>query len=132
MKKIVLSLFIALSVNSLYAQSDSTLNEFTGRFVFPEGGIIADATVVLEGGQLSMITSVGTSVLTKSGIDSFTIVEYSGLAVFKRSAENKINGIHIDAAGYIMDGAKEEVKGIGNLYFVKPSLALNTNKSIDN
>ena len=126
MKKIVLSLIIALSLSTVNAQADSTLKEFTGKFVFPEGGVIPDVTVFLEGDQLSMSSSVGNSTLTKLGVDSFTIVEYSGLAVFKRSAENKINGIHIDAAGYIMEGAKEEVKGIASRFFIKPDLANNT------
>ena len=132
MKKILLSLFIAFSVTAVFAQTDSTVKEYTGRYIFPEGGIVPDVTVVLEGDQLSMISSAGTSSLTKLGIDSFTIVEFSGIAVFKRSDANVINGVHIEAAGYIMDGAKEEVKGIGILYFVKPPLAFNTKKRIDN
>lgn len=128
MKRIFLFIAIIVTASSVYSQADSTLKEYTGRFVFPEGSIIADATVVLEGDQLSMVTSVGTSALTKAGIDSFTIVEYSGLAVFKRSDAKVINGVHIDAAGYIMDGVKEEAKGISFIPYLKPDYVFNNRR----
>lgn len=130
MKKIILILLLGLFVNSVKAQSDSTLKEYTGLYVFPEGGVIPDVTVVLEGSELSMISSAGTSLLTKMGVDSFTVVEFSGIAIFKRSEEKGINAVHIEAAGYIMDGVKQEVKAIAMLPFIKSDLVLTTRKEI--
>jgi hypothetical protein len=42
------------------------------------------------------------------GVDSFSIVEFSGTAVFKRNETTKVNAVHIEAGGYILDGTKEE------------------------
>lgn len=131
MKKIMLFVFISLFVSALNAQTDSTLKQYTGRFLFPEGSIVADVTVVMEAEGLSMISSAGTSLLTKLGKDSFTIVEFSGLAVFKRSEAKVINGIFIDAAGYVMDGVKEvPANGISFLPFIKPEFAFIENERI--
>lgn len=113
--------------NALIAQSDSTLKEYTGKYVFPVGGVVPDVTVVLEGDQLSMTSSAGTSALTRLGIDSFTIVEFSGLAVFKRGEAKTINGVYIEAAGYIMDGTKELPTGLAKSSFLKPDLIISKN-----
>ncbi len=110
MKKLFLSALILSCAIVTNAQNDS-LKEFTGRYVFAEGSVVPDVTVALEGDQLSMSSTAGTSALVKAGIDSFTIVEFSGIAAFKRNEDKKINGVHIEASGYILDGAKEEGTG---------------------
>lgn len=127
MKKIIFSLIICAVATSLYAQSDSTLKEYTGRYVFPAGGVVPDVTVSLDGDQLTMSSTAGTSALTKLGIDTFTIVEFSGLAVFKRGETKTINGVYIEAAGYIMDGTKETPTGIAKSSFLKPDLIVSKN-----
>jgi hypothetical protein len=99
---------ISLSALAAMAQADTTLKEFTGRYVFPDGNVVPDVTVALDGNSLSMSSSAGTSSLEKLGVDSFSIVEFSGTAVFKRNGSNKVTGVHIEAAGYVMDGTKEE------------------------
>lgn len=121
MKRFFLSLLIMVCVMSVKAQADSSLKEYTGRYVFPDGNIVADVTVILDGEELSMTSSAGTSGLTKLGVDSFSVVEFGGIALFKRTEEGKINGVHIEAAGYIMDGVKEESSELSYRYFVKPS-----------
>lgn len=123
----IFSLIICAVTTSLFAQSDSTLKEYTGRYIFPEGGVVPDVTVSLDGDQLTMSSVAGTSALTKLGIDSFTIVEFSGLAVFKRGELKTINGVYIEAAGYIMDGAKEIPAGIAKSSFLKPDLIVSKN-----
>jgi hypothetical protein len=111
MKKWLLFSLINIIALTAFAQADSTLKDYTGRYVFPEGNVVPDVTVVLEGNGLTMSSSAGTSALEKTGVDSFTVVEFSGTAVFKRDASNKVNAVHIEAAGYVMDGTKEEGKG---------------------
>lgn len=109
--------FIAIAGN---AQTDSTLKEYTGRYVFPEGSVVTDVTVMLDGTQLSMSSSAGTSQLTKLGVDSFTIVEFQGTAVFKRNEAKSIKSVHIEAAGYVLDGTRDEAQGWAFRSYRKP------------
>ena len=111
MKRSILSILTVFLVTISSAQTDSTFKEYTGRYVFPDGNVVPDVTVTLEGEALMMSSSAGTSSLTRLGIDSFSVVEFSGTAVFKRNASGKVNGVHIEAAGYIMDGTKDEGTG---------------------
>jgi len=68
------------------AQTDPKppLSDFVGRYVFPEGSVVPDVTVASSGDALTMTSAAGSSVLTDAGRDTFTIVEFSGLAIFKR------------------------------------------------
>jgi hypothetical protein len=110
MKRTFLSIFISLLyVIGVDAQTDPKppLSDFVGRYVFPEGSVVPDVTVALAGEALTMSSVAGSSALTDLGIDSFTIVEFSGLAVFKRGDDKKVNGVHIEAQGYVLDGQKQ-------------------------
>lgn len=107
MKKIIIAFVVLFSFSEIHAQTDS-LHEYTGSYVFPSGNVIPSVEVILADGSLSMTSTAGTSNLTKLGIDSFEIVEFSGTALFKRNDEKKIIGVHIEAMGYVMDGQKQE------------------------
>ncbi len=106
MKKLlfVLSLFCCGSI----VNAQDTLQQYTGRYVFPDGSVVASVDVTLSGGALTMSSTSGTSTLVQLGVDSFQIVEFSGTSVFRRNTENKINAVHIEAMGYVLDGVKEE------------------------
>ncbi len=117
MKKIFLSVITLFSATVMIsAQSDTTLKEYTGRYVFPEGTVVPDVTVSLQGDQLSMGSSAGTSQLSKLGVDSFSVVEFQGTAVFRRNGNKKVNAVHIEAAGYVLDGTKEETGWLFKVY----------------
>jgi hypothetical protein len=64
--------------------------------------------VTVADGALSMSSPAGTSPLTWLGVDSFQIVQFSGTAVFKRGEDKSVNAVHIEAMGYVMDGAKQK------------------------
>lgn len=106
MKKIVLCLFTITAFFSVNAQTDS-LHQYTGKYVFPDGSVVPSVDVDLTDGNLSMSSAAGTSALNKLGIDSFEIVEFSGVAVFKRGEDKAVNAVHIEAAGYVLDGQKQ-------------------------
>jgi len=105
MKKIYFILSFATAVYS--AQASDTLSVYTGKYVFPEGGPVPDVEVIVTDSSLIMTSTAGTSSLIYLGIDSFNIVEFSGTAVFKRGENGKINAVHIEAMGYVLDGKKE-------------------------
>ena len=106
MKKIFISLFFLCYGITINAQD--SLTQYTGKYIFPEGSVVTEAEVFIENGSLKISSSSGNSSLTQLGIDSFSIVEYSGTAVFKRNEEKKVNAVHIEVMGYVMDGKKQE------------------------
>jgi len=105
MRKIMFTIILLAGGLFINAQ-DTTYKEFTGKYVFPDGSVVPDVEVILETSGLTMTSSAGSSSLIKLGVDSFQIVEFSGTAVFKRGDDKIVNGVHIEAMGYILDGNK--------------------------
>lgn len=106
MKKSFLSLLLILSFFSLHAQTDSA-QQYIGKYSFPDGSVIPYVDVASENGSLSMTSTIGSSALNRLGVDSFEVVQYAGIAVFKRGEDKSVNGVHIEAAGYILEGQKQ-------------------------
>jgi hypothetical protein len=106
MKKIILSLLLGLGFVSANSQTDS-LSQYTGKYVFPDGSVVPSVDVTLSDGALSMSSAAGSSGLTQLGVDSFEVVQFSGTAVFKRGEDKSVNAVHIEAAGYVLDGQKQ-------------------------
>ncbi|MBI1341530.1 MAG: hypothetical protein GC171_01215 [Terrimonas sp.] len=108
MKKGFLFLWVVLaSFSTALAQKDS-LQEYTGVYLFPEGSVVPDVEVTLTDSILNMYSTAGSSLLVKEAKDLYTIVEFQGTALFKRSETGVVNGVHIEAGGYILDGIKKE------------------------
>lgn len=110
MKRIAVLFVTALFFIAASAQEPAPkppLEDFIGKYVFPEGSVVPDVTVAVAGGGLTMTSSAGASTLTELGVDSFQIVEFSGTAVFKRGEDKKVNAVHIEAMGYVLDGQKQ-------------------------
>jgi hypothetical protein len=126
MKKLILSILSLIVIITTYAQSDPKppLSDFLGRYIFPEGSVVPDVTVALSGDALSMASAAGTSALTELGRDTFTIVEFSGLAIFKRGEDKKVNGVHIEAQGYVLDGQKQSSGAWSFTYYLRPNREL--------
>jgi hypothetical protein len=128
MKKIILSILSSILIISVYAQSDPAPkpppSDFVGRYVFPDGSVVPDVTVALSGDALSMTSAAGSSALTEAGRDTFTIVEFSGLAVFKRGEDKKVNAVHIEAQGYVLDGQKQSSGAWSFTYYLRPNREL--------
>ncbi len=90
------------------AQTDTTLQQFVGKYKFAEGSVLVDATVSLENGNLSVATSYGNSPLVKQSDDLFTVTQFQGTAAFKRNDAKKVIGVSINAMGYTLEGTKED------------------------
>ena len=107
MKCILLSFaFIVFASAALHAQ-DTSSHQYVGKYMFPDGSVIPSVEVTLDNGALSMSSTAGTSPLQLLGRDSFSIVTFNGYAVFRRNSTNKIVAVHIEASGYVLDGAKD-------------------------
>ena len=124
MRKLLLSIAATLFIVYANAQTDPpkpSKEEYVGKYVFPDGSVVPDVTVALSGDALTMTSSAGTSSLVELGVDSFSIVEFSGFAVFKRNADKKVDVVHIEAAGYILDGQKQSNGAWAFIYYRKPN-----------
>lgn len=104
--RIALFLLFCLCATAVMAQ-DTTQSQLLGRYKFPDGSVVAEVNVIFENGGLMMNSSAGTSTLELIKGDSFNIVSFNGVAVFKRNAAKKVIGVHIDASGYVLDGVKD-------------------------
>jgi len=105
-------LCLCLSQKSFSQTGDSTYSELLGKYRFAAGSVLHDVTITYENAALLIISTAGTSSLEKIKGDTFNIVSFSGIAVFKRDENKKINGVHIDAGGYVLDGVKDAPTGI--------------------
>ena len=128
MKKIIVSIFASLFIVAINAQTEPApkppLEDFVGKYVFPDGSVVPDVTVTLDGSALTMASVQGNSALVELGRDSFSIVEFSGTAVFKRGDDKKVNGVHIEAMGYVLVGQKQSGGGWVFKYYYRPNREL--------
>jgi hypothetical protein len=109
MKKLLAVLFFTGSCILATAQTDSTLNEYTGKFVFGDGSPVPEITLLVENGVLNGTSAIGNSEFKKTDTkDVFDIVAYSGIATFKRNAEGKVVGVRIQVQDVNMEGTKAE------------------------
>ncbi len=107
MKKIFLSLFIVLGFLSVNAQTDS-LQQYTGKFKFPDGSPVTEITLTVENGLLMAGSAMGsTEFKPTSTVDVFEIVAYGGTATFKKK-EGKVTSLQIQVADVNMEGEKTE------------------------
>jgi len=112
MKKTVILLIAVLFSFSGFAQeepgSDSTLQQFTGKYKFPEGSVVSEVDVMVDAGVLVMSSPAGSSPLEKREEDLFFIVQYQGTAKFNRDTNKKVVGVTINAMGYVLEGTRTE------------------------
>ena len=109
MKKLLLACSLLLSAAITQAQTDTTLQEFTGKYKFPDGSPVTEINIVIENGVLTASTAMGNSELKKTdNKDVFDIVAYSGTATFKRSDDGKIRNLRIQVQDIDMEGVREE------------------------
>jgi hypothetical protein len=88
--------------------TDTTLNQYIGKYKFPEGSVVAEVIVKLDNGAFTMESSAGVSALEKQGDDLYTIVQFQGTAKFNRDSNKKVIGVSINAMGYVLEGTKTE------------------------
>ena len=112
MKKFILVLSMLFFSTAAFSQEvpvpDSSLQQYTGKYKFPEGSVVAEISVMIDGGGLVMTAPVGSSPLEKREEDVFFIVQFQGTAKFNRDASRKVNGVTINAMGYVLEGSRTE------------------------
>ena len=107
MKKILLSLFVLFSFLSVNAQTDS-LQQYTGKFKFPDGSPVTEITMTVDNGLLMASSAMGTTEFKPtSTVDVYEIVAYGGTATFKRK-EGKVTSLQILVGDINMEGVKAD------------------------
>lgn len=119
MKKIFLSLLLVLGFISINAQTDS-LQQYTGKYKFPDGSPVTEITLTAEGGVLMAASVMGNSEFKPTSTpDVFEVVAFGGTATFKRK-EGKVTGVQILVGDVSLEGEKTE--GILVNFSVLPKL----------
>ena len=117
MKKIVLALFAFLAYTAAQAQTDTLFQQYTGKYIFPDGSPVKEIGVIVQEGVLTATSVMGNSELRKTETkDVFEIVSFAGTATFKRNADGKVNGLQIQVEDVNMEGTQTEE---GNGYFLR-------------
>ena len=108
MRKIVLFFLMAIAFSTVNAQVDS-LQEYTGKYTFPEGSPVTEVGIIVENGVLTATSVMGNSELKRSETkDAFELVAFAGTATFKRNIDNKVIGLLIQVQDINMEGTKAE------------------------
>jgi hypothetical protein len=115
MKKLFLSLIVLAGFLTVNAQTDS-LQQYTGKYKFPDGSPVTEITVTLDSTTLTANSAMGSSELKRTEGDVFEVVAYGGIATFKRNAENKISGVQVQVGDINMEGTKTEGLMINRSY----------------
>jgi len=122
MKKIVFCVFLLFAFSVTNAQTDS-LQEYTGKYRFPDGSPVTEIGVVLESGVLTATSVMGNSELRKTdNKDVYEIVAYAGTATFKRGDDGKIKTMRVQVQDVDMEGTKESgwaISGYRQLLMIK-------------
>lgn len=109
MRKIILSGLIC--AGALYSPAqDSTLNDYTGKYKFPDGSMVPEVDISLSDNILTITAVIGSATLEKINRDTFLIPTYGNAMVFfYRNTENKVSAIKIDTGNDVLEGKKEGV-----------------------
>jgi hypothetical protein len=107
--KIIFTLVLLFTAVLAVAQDSTARKELVGKYKFPAGSVVEEVIVMQDNGILMMNSTAGTSSLELVKGDTFNIVNFNGIAVFKRNEMKKVTGVHIDASGYVLDGIKDSV-----------------------
>lgn len=108
MLKTFIGICLLLASCVINAQTDS-LQEYTGKYKFPDGSPVTEIGVVVESGILTATSVMGNSELKKTDDkDVYEIVAYGGTATFKRGDDGKIKTMRVQVQDVDMEGTKED------------------------
>ncbi|MEN6618132.1 MAG: hypothetical protein ABFC28_01310 [Rikenellaceae bacterium] len=89
---LVLSLIILALFGAVQAEEKAqikNMQEYIGRYTFPENNIAESLTVEQNDNILRIVSSIGSADLKFIGNDSFEIPEYGGNAIFVKDETNQ-------------------------------------------
>lgn len=109
MRKLFLAILAIITVHTIQAQTDSTLQQYVGKYKFPEGSAVTEVVVILDNGVLFATSVMGNAELKRYEGDVFEIMGFNGMASFKRNGDGRISGVRIEVGEIVLEGNKESI-----------------------
>ncbi|WP_374163891.1 glycerophosphodiester phosphodiesterase family protein [Arcticibacter sp. MXS-1] len=111
----VLALFLLTGKTTRLMAQDTSFVQYTGKYLFPSGGTVDEATVSLENGALMIKAALGQAALKRVKGDAFALLQYDGKVEFLRDEQKKVTGIKVQvgAAGIDAEGKKADADSAG-------------------
>ena len=106
MKKILLMAVILMGVMATANAQTSTLKDYLGKYVFPEGSPVTEVTITAEDTVLTINSAMGSTPLEKKGTDTFYLAAYDAPIIFKRAANNSVETLTIIVQGMELTATK--------------------------
>jgi hypothetical protein len=114
MKKIFLMAVILMGVMATANAQTSSLKDYLGKYVFPEGSPVTEVTLTAEDTVLTINSAMGSTPLEKKGVDTFYLSAYDAPIIFKRGAGNSVETLTI-----IVQGMELTAKRTATTYAIK-------------
>ena len=106
MKKILLMAVILMGVMATANAQTSSLKDYLGKYVFPEGSPVTEVTLTVEDTVLTINSAMGATALEKKGVDTFYLAAYDAPIIFKRGADNSVETLTIIVQGMELTAKK--------------------------
>ena len=92
------------------AQASGSLNEYVGKYTFPEGSFVTSAEIKLLDSVLSVSSSQGGSPLQKRGKDTFALTAFDGgMMYFFRNSSGQVARVKVEVDDVLLEGTKDGV-----------------------
>lgn len=120
MKKLLFSLLCLVAITA--SAQDSTLKEYVGRYIFPEGSIVPSAEITLSNNVLTVSSTQGSSIMQRMAKDTFALVSFDGMAYYRRNDKGVVTGVRVEVGDFILEGTKENATTFFDRqkYFIAP------------
>jgi hypothetical protein len=99
MKKFFLMAVILMGVMASANAQTSSLKDYLGKYVFPEGSPVAEVTLTVEDTVLTINSAMGATPLERKGVDTFYLAAYDAPIIFKRGSNNAVETLTIVVQG---------------------------------
>lgn len=110
MKKLFPLLAITIAFTFSAIGQDAPLDTYVGKYVFPQGSPVPMFEVKIKDGVLFGESQMGASTFKRIEADIFSIVEYNGIAEFKRNGDGKIVSVTVSVGDLVLEGTKENLQ----------------------
>lgn len=101
----IIAFAFAFSLNAL--GQDAPLDNYIGKYNFPEGSPVPQVELKLVEGVLMGESQMGPVTFKRMEGDMFSIVEHNGVAEFRRNADGKVVAVKVTVDTLVMEGTKE-------------------------
>jgi hypothetical protein len=103
-----LLVFVTFLTASSQETSKDSLQQYTGKYKFPDGSLVTEVTVSLSDTTLQASSAIGSAPLRRNNGDEFEILGFDGTMTFKRNADGKVTGVQIIVGDTNIEGTKTD------------------------